>query len=507
MPVAAVFLAAVLVFAIAFFTYGRYLARLFGLDPTRPVPAALKEDGIDFVPTRPAYLLGQHFSAISAAGPIVGPIVAGIPFGWLPALLWVVVGAVFIGAMHDFSALIGSVRHGASSVAEIVREHMSQRAFILFHAFVWLALVYVIIAFTDITARAFVDTLTLPDGRQVAGGGVAAASVLYLGIGLLMGMAMRVFRLPLWLATVIFLPLVGLAIAYGQRMPIAVPGTRRRGHSHLGLPDPRLLRHRLDAADVGAAPAARLSRRLLPLRGPRRVVRRHPPRRQRGRRTRRSSASRATGWAPSSPPSSSPSPAAPARGSTASSARGRPASSSPARPTRTSVGYGGMLLEGVVAVISLACVMMLARGSAEAASGPNAIYALGIGSFLRVFGVDPTWAVAFALLAFTTFVYDTLDVATRLGRYVLQELLGLRWPRAAPGSPRWRRCSLPGALRVGDAARRARSGRCRRGRCSGRSSARRISSSPRSRSSASRSGSGAPAAAPPPGSWVCRWRS
>src|SRR5262245_21579291 len=130
MPVAAVFLAAVLVFVIAFFTYGRYLARLFALDPTRPVPAALKEDGVDFVPTRPAYLLGQRFSAITAAGPIVGPIIAGVAFGWLPALLWVVVGAVFIGAMHDFSALIGSVRHGASSVAEIVREHMSPRAFV-----------------------------------------------------------------------------------------------------------------------------------------------------------------------------------------------------------------------------------------------------------------------------------------------------------------------------------------------------------------------------------------
>src|SRR6188508_198877 len=189
MPVVLVFLAAIAIFALAYVSYGRLLARLFGLDPTRPVPAITQEDGVDFVPTRPAYLLGQHFSAITAAGPIVGPIQAAIYFGWLPALLWIVLGSVFIGAMHDFSALVGSVRHRAQSVAEIVRAHMSQTAFVLFLAFVWLALVYVIVAFTNITAGAFVDALPLADGRTVTGGGVATASVLYLAIGVAMGVA------------------------------------------------------------------------------------------------------------------------------------------------------------------------------------------------------------------------------------------------------------------------------------------------------------------------------
>ena len=173
MPVAVPFLVAVILFTIAFFTYGRFLARLFGLDPRRPTPAIEQEDGVDFVPTRRIYLLGQHFSAITAAGPIVGPIVAAIYFGWLPAFLWMLLGAIFIGAMHDFSALVGSVRHGARSVAEIIRENMTPRAFLLFLSFVWLALIYIIVAFTDVTARAFVDSLALTDGRQVAGGGVA----------------------------------------------------------------------------------------------------------------------------------------------------------------------------------------------------------------------------------------------------------------------------------------------------------------------------------------------
>jgi carbon starvation protein len=95
-------------------------------------------------------------------------------------------------------------------------------------------------------------------------------------------------------------------------------------------------------------------------------------------------------------------------------------------PDAHAVGYGGMLLEAVVALISLACVMMLTVDAAEIKLDPNQIYALGVGRFVERFGIDRTLAVSFALLAFTTFVYDTLDVSTRLGRYVLQELLGWR---------------------------------------------------------------------------------
>ena len=425
MPVVLVFLAAIAIFALAYVSYGRLLARLFGLDATRPVPSATQEDGVDFVPTRPAYLLGQHFSAITAAGPIVGPIVAAIYFGWLPALLWVVIGAVFIGAMHDFSALIGSVRHQARSVAEIVREHMSHRAFILFHSFVWLALVYVIVAFTDITARAFVDTLSLPDGRSVAGGGVAASSVLYLGLGLLMGIAMRVLKLKLWLATVIFLPLVGVAIWYGQQVPLTLPalgGSQVRTWDYLillycgvasVLPVWALLQPRgylggfflysvLAAALLGILfgggtiqyPAflGFTSDKLGPLFPILFIT---------------VACGACSGF----------------HGIVCSGTTSKQL----ARETDAHlVGYGGMLLEGVVALVSLVTVMALTFGSPEARSDPNAIYARGIGNFLGVFGIDPTFAVAFGLLAFTTFVYDTLDVATRLGRYMFQELFGLR---------------------------------------------------------------------------------
>src|SRR5262245_34633514 len=118
--VAAVFLLCLAVLAVGYRVYGGLLARRFGLDARADTPAHRFEDGNDYVPIPRWYLLGQHFSAISAAGPIVGPIQAAIYFGWLPALLWILLGSVFIGAMHDFSALVGSVRHRAQSVAEIV---------------------------------------------------------------------------------------------------------------------------------------------------------------------------------------------------------------------------------------------------------------------------------------------------------------------------------------------------------------------------------------------------
>ncbi len=110
-------------------------------------------DGLDYEPIESKFLMGQHFSAIAAAGPIVGPILAGLMFGWLPALLWILVGAIFIGGVHDMAALMASIRHKARSIADVVREHMSQQSYVLFLVFIWIALVYIIVAFTDITAH------------------------------------------------------------------------------------------------------------------------------------------------------------------------------------------------------------------------------------------------------------------------------------------------------------------------------------------------------------------
>ncbi|HUQ68551.1 MAG TPA: carbon starvation CstA family protein, partial [Planctomycetaceae bacterium] len=219
MPLLAVVVVSAVVLTVAYLTYGPLLARLLQLNATTQTPAVELRDDVDYVPLEPNALLSQHFSAIAAAGPIVGPILAGVMFGWLPALIWILVGSILIGGVHDISALVASIRHKARSIAEVVRDHMSRRAFVLFLCFVWFALVYIIVAFTDITAASFVGRQTLENGDVVTGAGIASSSLMYLALPIIMGLLLRYTKLPLGLATMIFIPLVGVAIWAGQKLP------------------------------------------------------------------------------------------------------------------------------------------------------------------------------------------------------------------------------------------------------------------------------------------------
>jgi carbon starvation protein len=415
---------------IAYRVYGRILSRLLRLDPDRKTPAVELRDDVDYVPIEPRFLLGQHFSAIAAAGPIVGPILAGIAFGWGPALIWILLGAVFIGGVHDMTALVASIRHRACSIAEVVRDHMSRRSYILFLAFIWLALVYIIVAFTDITASSFVGPQTLESGETILGEGIATSSLLYLALPIGMGLLLRFTRLRLGAATLIFLPLVGVTIWIGQKIPFDLGAI-------LGLSASDAIKA-WDVALVLYCLAAAVVPMWLLL---------QPRGHLGGYFLLAALASGAVGLLFSGKETAYPAfigwtdatgntlfpmlfitiacgacsgfHALIASGTTSKQLRRE----TEARP----VAYGSMLLEAMVAVVSLACVMILARGSEILQSPrPNFIYALGLGEFLGVFGVSKTLAVSFGLMAFTTFVYDTLDVCTRLGRYIIEELTGWR---------------------------------------------------------------------------------
>jgi carbon starvation protein len=430
MPSLAVLLATCLgAFLVAHLFYGRLLARWFGLDRAATTPAHKHRDGEDFEPTARFYLLSQHFSAISAAGPIVGPIVAATAFGWQPAFWWIVLGCIFIGAMHDFATLVGSVRHGACSIAGILRSYLNPRSYAAFILYVWLALILVIVAFTDVTASAFVKALDVAvpgtDGArtQIDGAGVASSSMLYLGLSLLMGIVVKWRRPPLWLVTVVFVPAVGLAIWLGPQWPLSfvAPG-----------PIPSLYWAWAILAYCAVASVLPVWLLLQPrgylggfflyltlgggLLG---LFLANP----------------AIEW--------------PAfRGFTSANGQslvpflfimiacgacsgfhglvcsGTTSKQIDREPDAHLVGYGGMLLEGVVALLALACVMQLAPGSDLTKADPDKIFGVGIGSFLHQLGVPLQFAVTFGILAFATFVYDTLDVATRLARYLFTEFTG-----------------------------------------------------------------------------------
>jgi carbon starvation protein len=432
---------------LAYLTYGRLVARWLGVDPQRATPAVQLNDGNDYVPAPAPVVLGGHFTAIAAAGPVVGPILAGLAFGWLPALLWIVLGSILIGGVHDAGSLMASIRHRARSITEVVRQHMSRAAYVTFLVFVWISLVYVIIAFADVTAGTFanfqIERVASAAGTEeiaMNGGAVVVGATAYLALSVLMGLLLRFTRLPWWSG--LAASVVVLMVCISQAPQIA------------GWLDARGLTF-MDSRNANTGLLTRYWDQVLlvycfiasvtpmwALLQPRGVI-------------------GATflyaalffgmagalvgGWSTAGAlaiqwPAFKGFTAADgsllfpflfitiacgacsgfhaivSSGTTSKQVR----SEADVRP----IGYGAMLLEAMVAVLALASVMILAPGTE--ASKPDTIYALGIGRFAAELSVPLVFAVSFGLLAFSSFVFDTLDVCTRLGRYVLQEITGLK---------------------------------------------------------------------------------
>src|SRR3989338_3651355 len=148
---------AIVLFFLAYKFYARKFELLWQIDPKRSTPAFSKYDSVDYIPAKNwLVLFGHHFASIAGAGPIIGPVIAVMLWGWLPAYIWVIFGTIFIGGVHDFGALITSVREGGSSVADIAQHVISRRAKIIFSLFVWLALILVIAVFAYLCADTFV---------------------------------------------------------------------------------------------------------------------------------------------------------------------------------------------------------------------------------------------------------------------------------------------------------------------------------------------------------------
>lgn len=190
--------------------YGSFIEKkLVQPDNNRPTPAQTMTDKMDYIPSHPTILFGHHFSSIAGAGPIVGPILAYSFFGWLPALLWILLGSVFIGAVHDYMSLMTSVRNKGVSVADLAQTHVSNAARWIFSGFLWLALVLVIAVFSVLTAQTFAEKpeIVLP---------TFGLMVLAVFFGLL------VYRkgMNIWLGTIVSLILLVSLIFLGDLFPI-----------------------------------------------------------------------------------------------------------------------------------------------------------------------------------------------------------------------------------------------------------------------------------------------
>ena len=127
-----IFVITILCFAVAYKFYGGFQSRFYDLDPNRKTPATELQDDIDYCPAHPAVLMGHHFASIAGAGPVVGPIAAAAALGWLPTLLWIIIGCIFFGGVHDMGALVASIRHKGMSIGEVVRQWIGARGHKLF---------------------------------------------------------------------------------------------------------------------------------------------------------------------------------------------------------------------------------------------------------------------------------------------------------------------------------------------------------------------------------------
>ena len=204
--------------------YGRYLCKQWGVGEGDPTPAHTMEDGVDYVPAKAPVLMGHHFSSIAGAGPITGPIQAAV-FGWLPCVLWIVIGGIFFGGVHDFGSLFASVRHGGRSIGEIINENMSKRAKRLFIIFAYLTLILVIAAFASIVAGTFgVEEGAAPEAAE-ANSRVAMVSILFIVIAVFYGLLLNRANLSMGVSTIIGLVAIVAIIAIGMFWhPIAIPG-------------------------------------------------------------------------------------------------------------------------------------------------------------------------------------------------------------------------------------------------------------------------------------------
>ena len=205
MNAAVILLVSVALLAAGYVFYGSWLAKQWGIDPSQKTPAHELEDGIDYVPAKAPVLMGHHFSSIAGAGPINGPIQAAV-FGWIPVLLWVIIGGIFFGGVHDFGALFASLRHKGQSIGEIIDDSMGKKAKRLFITFGYLTLLLVVAAFSSIVASTF--GVTTSAGAAVEGPTLAAnqstamISILFILLAMVFGFFVYRKNAPIGVASV-----------------------------------------------------------------------------------------------------------------------------------------------------------------------------------------------------------------------------------------------------------------------------------------------------------------
>jgi carbon starvation protein len=405
-------LVGILLFLIAYVTYGSYLAKQWGVDPKRKTPAHTLRDDIDYCPANAKVLLGHHFSSIAGAGPITGPIAAAI-FGWLPVYLWIVLGSIFVGGVHDWGSLLASVRHDGKSIGEVIRVNIGEKGKMLFNIFAYLTLILVVAAFTDICASTFAFDPAKPE--LISGARAGTASVLFIFLAMAFGFLVYRKGANLALSSIIGVALLFCCIWVGYQFPILklsklawdvllivyIFAASTLPVWFLLQPRDYLCSFLLYAMLAGAVIGVIIVRPTMAI---------------------PASVGFAVGEGIKTQYLFPMLFVTVACGAISGfhSLVGSGTSSKQLNSEKDTklVGYGAMLIEGVLAIIALITVgyVIGAKGT------PAQIFAGGVSDFMSNFGIPVSVGTVFVILAFSAFALTSLDTATRLGRYLFQEM-------------------------------------------------------------------------------------
>ncbi|WP_435184205.1 carbon starvation CstA family protein [Halobellus sp. EA9] len=436
-------IAALALFSGGYLGYSKYLAQFVDLDDSRETPAHKYEDGQEYVPSKKPVLLGHHYSSIAGGAPIVGPITAGVLWGWLPAIAWIAIGNPLMGAVHDFSALSASLRHEGKSIGYIIGEYVGERGKSMLLWFAFLTIILVVAVFALVVAIVF-----------NAYPSAATASLIYIGLAVLLGVWLYQLDLPFLVGTGLFVALMFAGVWVGIQYPLAlVPGGDYPANTIVlfgsnlswlpaagafgantaawipiillygaiasALPVWFLLQPRdylssfLLYTGVGGALLAVIVGTLLGTASQPLVTNLEPFYGFVGR-----------NGAPLFPLLFITIACGTISGFHSLVSSGTTAKQLNRETDARAIGYGGMLGEGLLATTALICVALVAPDVGGGIGLALPTFASGGAILLTSFGVPQSFGGPFMALVLVSFLLTSTDTAVRLGRYMMEEIVG-----------------------------------------------------------------------------------
>ncbi len=405
MSVLAILAGTIAILLSAYRFYGSFIARKLGVSNSNVTPAHTRKDGVDYVPSNRFVVLGHHFASIAGAGPIVGPVIA-VSFGWIPALIWIIIGGIFFGAVHDITSMTASLRHQGKSIGEIIQQYIGDSGKKLFLIFAFATLLLVIAVFMDIVARTFV---TVP--------AAASASVFFILLALLFGVIINRLGFPLWISTIFGVGLLYFFVYLGEVFPFQI------GYgSWIAILVAYIFLAAVTPVSILLQPRDFLNSFLLYgmiLFGAAGILIGNP----------RIEMTSSVQFQVENLGFLFPVLFVTIACGAISGFHSLVASGTTSKQINKEedvkmIGFGGMLIETLLAVIAVMAVAVMTRGDFGlrlAEAGPVTLFSEGLGGFISSIGIPVSVAISFVALTVSAFALTTLDTCTRLARFIIQE--------------------------------------------------------------------------------------